>query len=279
MNNLQKASFFRPLLAVLTLTAFSFGSVPARVDSPGKTARGTLEVGEKKTPLDYAYAIPQHNGMILVLVSDQPLGEMEFKDVFERIHRAEAGQMHILEITLDPEKDPISVAIRHEAFAMQVGGGSTEDRFVPGKSDQNTFAGRFYRVSPGEFDGVKFIYDVTITAPIRKEPAASSSGAAAKNSPQADIAIAFLKAGRAGNAAAIKRTIVQSAVSDLDGPMGKHIIETMKMGPDPAKAKITRVDIIGTSAEVVFEEGSKDAKETTTIKLKLENGQWKVSPR
>jgi hypothetical protein len=91
--------------------------------------------------------------------------------------------------------------------------------------------------------------------------------------------LAFLKAGKAGDVAGIKKMVVASSVADLEGPMGKDIIEMMKMGPDPGKAKITRVDVDGDNAEVRLEQGTKESMETTTIKLTLEKGQWKVSPR
>jgi hypothetical protein len=61
--------------------------------------------------------------------------------------------------------------------------------------------------------------------------------------------------------------------------MGKEIMDMMKMGPDPAQAKVTRVDVSGETAEVRLEQGTKESMETTTIKLALEKGQWKVSPR
>ena len=60
--------------------------------------------------------------------------------------------------------------------------------------------------------------------------------------------------------------------------MGKDLVEMMKLGSDPAKAKITRVDVNGPSAEVTLEQGTKESMETTTVRLTLENGQWKVSP-
>jgi hypothetical protein len=183
------------------------------------------------------------------------------------------------EITLSAEQQPISVSVRHNAFKVAGGGGSTEDQFVAGTSDQNTVAGRFYRKSRGEFGGLTFTYDATVTAPIWREPAPTMSGAVASNSPQAKAALAFLKAGRSGNVTAIKKTVVAEAQADLDGPMGKEIVGMMKMGPDPTKGKVVSVNVDGESAEVRIEQGTRESSETTTIKLKLEHGQWKVSPR
>ncbi len=254
------------------------GFSPAQNTAPGKTAHGALEVAGKSTPLEYSYAVPQRNDEMLVILSDQPLSDKELKDVFERIHRAEGGDLHLVEVVLDAKLTPISVSIRHKAFTTNGGGGSTEDRFEKGKGDKNTIAGRFYRNTPGEFDGVAFTYDATVTAPVWKEPAPTYSGAAATSSPQGKAALAFLKAGHTGNVAALKKAVVASSIADLEGPMGKDIIEMMKKGPDPANAKITRVDVNGENAEVTLEQGSKESLETTTIKLVKEHGEWKVSP-
>jgi hypothetical protein len=261
------------------VTFLGFGNAFAQGESPRGTSHGTLEVGGKGSPLDHAYALPQGNDEMLVILSDQPLGAKELKDVFERIHRAEAGEIHVVEITLDATKKPISVSVRHNAFTTRGGGGSTEDLFEESKSDKNTVAGRVHRRSPGEFDGVTYTYDATFTAPVWSEPPPTFSGTAAKNSPQAKAALAFLKAGRAGDVAGVKKVIVASGVADLDGPMGKEIMEMMKLGSDPAKAKVTRVDVSGETAEVTLEQGTKESMETTTIKLRLEKGEWKVSPR
>ena len=277
-NQLQRPSSLSGTITFLMLAVLTVGNAFAQEVAVRKTAHGTLEVAGKGSPLEYAYAVPQRNDELLVILSDQPLTDKELKDVFERIHRAEAGEIHTVEIILDAKKQPISVSVRHKEFMTRGGGGSTEDRYEQTTSDKNTIAGRVYRNSPGEFDGVKFNYDATFTATIWKEPAPTYSGAAAKNSPQAKAALAFLKAGHTGDVAGVKKLIVASSVADLEGPMGKDIIDMMKLGPDPAKAKITRVDVKGESAEVTIEQGTKESMTTTTIKLTLENGQWKVSP-
>jgi hypothetical protein len=44
-------------------------------------------------------------------------------------------------------------------------------------------------------------------------------------------------------------------------------------------SEVTRVDVSGETAEVTLEQGTKESIETTTVKLRLEKGQWKVSPR
>jgi hypothetical protein len=242
-------------------------------------SHGTLEVAGSKTPLDFAYAVPQNHGEVLVILSDKQLAAKELKDVFERIHKADSGEVHLVEITLDKNNSPISVSVRHKAFMTNGGGMSTDDTFEPQKADKNTLAGRFYRKSPGEFNGVTFTYDATIRATLWKEPAPAYSGEAAKKSPQGKVALALLKAGREGNVAAIKKLLTDDGIADLDGPMGKDILEMMKMGPDSRKARITRVDVEGENSDVTFEERTAGGVETTTIHLHLVKGEWKVASR
>ena len=261
------------LLGLLALTALSQGTLPP------STAQGTLEVGGTKIALSHAYAVPERNKEMLLILSDKPLNDKEIRDVFERIRRAEADDLHTIEISLSADRTPTSVSVRHKALMTRGGGFSSEDAFEPAKSDKQSVAGRFYRKSPGEFDGMTYTYDATFNAPIWKEPPPTYSGEAARKSPQARAAIAFFKAGRAGDLQGLKKVVVASSIPDLEGPMGKEILEMMKLGPDPAKMKISRVDVKGESASVTFQQVTKESTETTTINLRVENGEWKVSPR
>jgi hypothetical protein len=275
----MKASRILLTFCGLLLGFLATGPAHSQGTAPRSTAQGTLEVGGKKTPLSYAYALPERNNETLIILSDKPLNDKELKDVFERIHRVEADSLHTVEVTIDAEKAPMTVSVRHKALMTRGGGFSSEDTYVSRKSDKGTVAGRFYRKSPGEFEGTAFTYDVTFTAPIWKEPPPTYSGEAAKNSPQAKVAIAFFKAGRAGDLDGLKKVVVASSIPDLEGPMGKEILEMMKFSPDPARTKITRVDVHGDSAEVTFQEVTKESTETNTVRVRMEEGKWKVSPR
>jgi hypothetical protein len=250
----------------------------ARAPAARGEAKGELVVAGKSTPLAYAYAVPQRGGETLLILTDEPLTDKSIKDVFERIHQADDGKLHAVEMILDSKKTPISVSIRHDAFRAHGGGYSSSEHFEPLASEPGTLAGRIYRSEPGEFVGVAYTFDATFTAPLWREPAPTLGGAAAARSPQAKVAIAFFKAGRAGNVAGVKKCVVSERVKDFDGPEGKKLMEVFQFAPDPARAKITRLDVQGDSAEVTFETTSKGSTETSTVKLKLENGRWKVSP-
>jgi hypothetical protein len=257
--------------------ALAFALLAGPAPMAPEEAKGELVVAGKATPLSHAYAIPRRDGETLLILTDEPLSEKAIKDVFERLHLSDDGKLHAVEI-LDSKKTPISVSIRHDAFRAHGGGFSSYEHFEPKPSEPNSIAGRIYRTEPGEFVGVAYTFDATFTAPIWREPQPTLGAAAAAGSPQARVAVAFFKAGRTGNVAGVKRCVVSSRVNDFDGPEGKKLMELFQYAPDPARAKITRVDVEGDSAEVSFETKSKNSTETNTVKLKLENGKWKVSP-
>lgn len=271
----------RMLLAICGILAFVHppGSALSQGAPSPATAKGTLEVGGTRITLSHAYAVPERDEEMLVILSDKPLNDKELKDVFERIRRVEADDLHTIEITLGANRTPTTVSVRHKSLMTRGGGFSTDNIYEPEKSDKQMIAGRFYRKSPGEFDGVSYSYDATVRAPIWKEPPPTYAGEAAKKSPQARAAIAFFKAGRAGDLQGLKKVVVSSSIPDLEGPMGKEILEMMKLGPDPTRMKISRVDVEGESASVTFQQIRKESTETTTIRLRMENGEWKVSPR
>jgi hypothetical protein len=78
--------------------------------------------------------------------------------------------------------------------------------------------------------------------------------------------------------AALAFSFAAARARAADGPQGKEMMEVFQFAPDPAKAKITRVDVAGETAEVVFESHSEGSTETSTVRPRLENGRWEVSP-
>ena len=262
----------------ISLFVFGLGLVVVHAAAAQGDSKGELVVGGKTTPLAHAYAVPQRGGETLLILTDEPLSDKSIKDVFERIHLADDGKLHAVEMILDSKKTPISVSIRHNAFRAHGGGFSSSEHFEPRASEPGTVAGRMYRTEPGEFVGVAYTFDATFTAPLWREPTPTLGGAAAAGSPQAKAAVTFFKAGRAGDVAGVKKCVVSDRVKDFDGPDGKKLMEVFQFSPDPARARITRVDVEGDNAEVTFETKSKGSTETSTVKLKLENGKWKVSP-
>ena len=204
--------FAGPLLALLA----------AHAAAAQGEAKGELAVGGKTTPLAHAYAVPQRGGETLLILTDEPLSDKSIQDVFERIHLADDGKLHAVEMILDSKKIPISVSIRHNSFRAHGGGYSSAEHFEPRASEPGTVAGRIYRTEPGEFVGVAYTFDATFTAPFWREPAPTLGGAAAAGSPQAKVAVAFFKAGRAGNVAGVKKCVVsEQGQRTSTGPAGR----------------------------------------------------------
>jgi hypothetical protein len=272
--------FSRTLLpGFAILCAVAIGEVSpmnAFADTPAKTAKGALHMGKTTIQLSYSYAVAQKNSEMLILLSDNPLTNEDLKDVFSRIHRAKAGDLNCLEVTLDKKRTPVSVSFRYKDMETSGGGGSTEDKYVHKSYDGKVVSGRVSRLKPGPFSDENFTYDVTFDAPLWTPPPPTYTGEAAKNSPQAKIAVEFMKAGREGNVAALKKTVDKQGKADLDGPDGKEIIEMMKDGEDPAKLIIKGVYVDGDKGEVEFAEKDPKSSTSITIKVILENGEWKV---
>jgi hypothetical protein len=83
--------------------------------------------------------VPQRNDEMLVILSDQPLADKELKDVFERIHRTEGGELHLVEVVLDAKPIPISVSIRDKEFTAHGCFGTTRSR-ASATGDRSTAA-------------------------------------------------------------------------------------------------------------------------------------------
>ena len=254
-------------------------SMTSQAADSEKNAKGTLTVAGKSSPLAYAYAVPEKDGEIRLILSDLPLSDKELKDVFERIERADSDKVHLLEVTLDKSHTATSISVRHKAIGTSWGGYSTDDIYQEKSATPQSLSGRVYRTKSGEFQGVSYTYDAEFSASLWHPPAPTLSGAAAKTSPQGKVALEFIKAARSGKIAEIRKLVTKEGQADLDGPQGKEIMGFMKLGPDPAKTTVKGVDVKGDQAEVELVESGKGTSSTTTLRLILEQGSWKIAVR
>jgi hypothetical protein len=217
---------------------------------------------------------------ILVILSDVPLSPQALADPFERMHMAQDGKLHALELTVNSEKQVTSGTLLHQAFAAFQGSVSATGmhRFDATTLDAKTIAGKLSTSRPSDFEKISFEYSATFEAPIYRKPPPSMAGAAAKDSPQAKAVLAFYKAARSGDAAAVKKTITPESAKNLEGPQAKDAMEFLKAtSPDPAAAEIESVDVKGDRAEVVVVVRSKDGKETSKMAVERVAGQWRVA--
>lgn len=258
----------------------------AAVSAGSGTASGKLTVAGKTTPLAYAYARTQKGFFdktkedIVVILSDVPIPEAALEDEFARQHMAEEGKLHAVEVTLNSEKQAVSGGLLHQAFSKTGGYVSVTGmhEYKATVFDATRVAGTLGMTKPDDFMGVTFVYTATFDAPVWHRPPPTATGAAAAQSAPGKAALAFMTAAKSGRVADLKKIMSAELSAQLDGPEGKQMLEALKnMTPDPKTGEIQSVDIHGDVAEVTVVENSKEGSATSTIKLALEKGVWKVT--
>jgi hypothetical protein len=249
------------------------------------TASGKLTVAGATTPLRYAYAraekgfFDEKKEDIRVILSDVPIPLAALSDEFARHQLAAQGKLHAVEVVLDSQKQAISGGLLHEAFREMQGFVSITGMhtFEAKTFDGKMVEGKLSTEKPGKFQEISFEYAAEFRAPVWHRPPPTASGAAAAQTAPGKAVLAFLKAARSGDVAAIKKLMTAEAARELDGPRSKEMVEFLKTAtPNPATAQIDSVDITGDTAEVIVVEKSKDGSQTSTMKLALEGGEWKV---
>jgi hypothetical protein len=270
----------------LAIATVLLSAVGVALGDEAGTASGKLTVDGQTTPLTYAYARAGKSFFdpgkedILIILSDVPIPEAALSDVFARHAMAVEGKLHAVEVSLNSEKQAVSGGLLHEAFSQTQGFVSVTGmhKFEAKTFDGKLVEGKLSMDKPDEFMKKTFQYSATFRAPVWHRPPPTASGAAAAQTAPGKAAIVFLKAAKAGKPADLKKILSAELSKQLDGPEGKNMLEGLKaMTPDPAIAQIESVDIQGNTAEVTVVEKSKDGSATSTIKLALEGGQWRVT--
>ena len=155
--------------------ALGAATVAPRAAADGK-AGGTLTVNGTSTEMRYAYAsagpgfFDKTKEDVTVILTDVPLDGKALEDEFERIHMADAGRLHALEITFDADQKPISTSFRHNGFTKASPSGlSSEDVFEKKTFDGRTVGGRYRSAKPHEFFGNIYSFDVSFKAGIARK--------------------------------------------------------------------------------------------------------------
>jgi hypothetical protein len=147
------------------------------------------------------------------------------------------------------------------------------------ETGSDRFAGRLYMERPSDFMDVTFQYRATFDAPIVRAKAAqaTSGGKNLDDTPQGKAARAFMKAVASGDLEAVRKMVSAEGRKELEGPDAE---ETFKMlqAFTPEKGEITAVEVKGNTASVTVVEKDESSTSTLTMKLVLENKEWKVSP-
>jgi hypothetical protein len=150
-------------------------------------AEGTLTVNGKTAKLAYAYAwvepgfFDKKKEDVHVILSDVPLPPKALEDTFERIHMADEGRLHAMEVIFSADGKVISTSFRDKAFKASPSGVSSDDVFEQKTFDGKSVAGRFRSTKPHEFFGDVYSFDVTFDAPVaRKAKPVPPAGAGKK---------------------------------------------------------------------------------------------------
>ncbi len=161
---LVAAALIAPLLAV----AVSRADGPP--GQPG-TASGSLTLDAVTVKLTHAYASVQPGFFdkktedTRVLLSDVPLPDAALTDVFELIHLARDGKVHVVEVDIDATGTPIGGGLFAKNFDGTVSAAGMH-KFAKDRWDRTLIAGRLWVDGPQEFMNVKWHYDATFSASI-----------------------------------------------------------------------------------------------------------------
>ncbi|MEO8218721.1 MAG: ankyrin repeat domain-containing protein [Acidobacteriota bacterium] len=158
----MKTSTHRPLCIALFLMMASAVATAAlgSTTSGSGTAKGTLTVNGKSTPLRYAYVV-EKNALLRVIVSSKPIREADLLSA-SALNEAVDGQFAAVALQLDESRSA------DEAFYFAAGvpaGLSVRQTatFKPTKSTETTLAGRVTMKDPGFSFGFDATFEASIT--------------------------------------------------------------------------------------------------------------------
>lgn len=176
----------RAAISAVFPVALCILAAPAAPAADGK-AEGTLTVNGKTAKLAYAYAsaapgfFDKKKEDVHLILSDVALSPKALGDTFERIHMADAGALHAMEIIFDADGKVISTSYRDKAFKASPSGVSSDDVFEKTAFDGRTVAGRFRSTKPHEFFGDVYSFDVTFDAQVARKGKPVPTAGAGKN--------------------------------------------------------------------------------------------------
>jgi hypothetical protein len=258
---------------------------PRAAAAEGK-AEGKLTVAGKSTDMKYAYAsagpgfFDKAKEDVTVIVSDVPLDAKALEDEFERIHMADAGKLHALEITFGADQKPISTAFRHNGFKQSSPSGlSSEDVFEKKTFDGKTVKGRYKSAKPHDFFGTTYSFDVAFKADITRKakpvPPTAAETAAAQKSPQAKVYMDFLQAVQKEDFGVLRKLFTKEQAKHLDDPDAKKMVTMVKM-MSATDIEVLKVAEKGDTADLTVS-GKQDGKVVDgVVHMVKENGAWKV---
>lgn len=248
------------------------------------TADGTLTVNGEAVPLTHAYAnersafFDSPAADIRVLLTDRPVEAKALEDAFGVGVLAREGRLRGVEVIVSREHGPISGTILDRAFrgSMSVAG---VHRLELESTGDDRFAGRLYMEGSRTFMDVTFHYEARFDTPLvrRTKTPQASPDRKLEDTPQAKTVRAFMKAVKDDDLEALKKTLSAEALKELAELDPKETLEMMRAFL-PETGEISSVEVDGDTAVVQIFEKHEHGSSTATVKLVLENKEWKISP-
>lgn len=280
----QMKAGVRVLFAGFVLVAGAAVLAP-RAAADGK-AEGTITVNGKATKLSYAYARAEPGFFdktkedVIVILSDVPLDAKLLQDRVELQHLANAGKLHLFEITINAEGKPIQAAFRHNGFkGPSPSGFSSADVFTKKAFDGRTVEAAYKSANEKEFFGNTYSFDVAFKADIARKaetaPPTAAETAAAQKSPQAKVYVDFLNAVQKEDLGAMRRLMTKEQAKNLDSPDAKKMVGMIKM-MSATDIKVLKVVENGDTADLTVS-GKQDGNAMNgVVHMAKEDGVWKV---
>lgn len=143
-------------------------------------AKGTLEANGKTATLTHAIAVEVDSATergyldVVVVVADRPVSAGDAKDAAALEARVRRDGLAAVRVVLNPDAKVMSAEPLHPAFTTFVSS-ALWARFVPSAYDEKRVAGRLHTPGPQDEFKQRWRYDVTFSAPIVLDPAATTA--------------------------------------------------------------------------------------------------------
>jgi hypothetical protein len=245
-------------LVLGALALLAIPALPSTALPQDGTASGSLTVNGEAVPLRYVYASVQPGFFdkstedLRIVLSSVPIPEESRGRLFDLTRMARESGLRAVEVVIDASGDPISGALFLAAFDGMASV-SGMHRFEPQVVERSRVAGRLFTERPHSFAGVTWQYDATFSAAIPRPPTPEEL-AAALASPPAQAATRYLAAIRANG----------QAPTDIP--------------PDSQVVGLARPTATSAVATVQGHRESDGVVIEFTVRLALEEGDWKVVP-
>lgn len=266
------------------------------------TASGTLQVGEERVALKYAFAVMEPDGVgasakekLTVFLSDQPVPDELRKASDDWVYwadkQARAGALHGVTVALDP-----ATGVWHGGrlltrsglnfYSETVSSPELSDlQFVPAGPIGEQVAGKVSMkasmASAQDEDG-RWRVEADFRSVVVRRAALSGvlTGAAALNSPQYKAVVAFLDACRKKDVDAIRNSMDPGSRETLKEMIASNKEQALnmfaQMASETAALKLGKVTIRGDSAEIDFVD-SKSPEAKQSLRVVLTGGEWKLA--